>query len=215
MTDLHGHRKTATGGTAEPLSRSADAANAAQPATQQHGGATAGGFSRRFKQVAAAVLVASIFILPSIIRAGKPGAPDTAKTSLAEKAPDFVISDLNGQKFRLSDHRGKRPVLIIFSATWCGFCKAEIPHFKSLYATYAKQGLEIVNIDIQESQEKVAKFTSQNQLPYRVLLDQDGTVSGVYEIRGVPTMVLVDKNGMIVCRQCRTVETALASIMGK
>jgi peroxiredoxin len=215
MTNPRGHQKTAMGGTAAPVRRSDGAVNAEQPATQQRDGATAGGFSRRLKQVAAAVLVASIFILPSVIRAGKPGAPDTAKTSLAEKAPDFVVSDLNGQKFRLSDHRGKRPVLIIFSTTWCTFCKAEIPHFKSLFATYAKRGLEVVNVDIQESQEKVAKFASQNQLPYRVLLDQDGTVSGVYEILGVPTMVLVDKNGMIVCRQCRTVETVLASIMGK
>ena len=77
------------------------------------------------------------------------------------------------------------------------------------------QGVEIVNIDIQESKEKVAKFTAQNQLPYRVLLDEDGTVSGVYEVRGVPTMILVDKNGMIVCRQCRAVEPLLASIMKK
>jgi peroxiredoxin len=145
--------------------------------------------------------------------AAKQKPPDITKTTIEEKAPDFVLTDLQGQKFRLSDHRGKRPVLIIFSTTWCTFCKAEIPHFKALHATYAKQGLEIVNIDIQESQEKVSKFTAQNQLPYRVLLDQDGTVSGVYDVRGVPTMVLVDRNGLIVCRQCRTVETLLEPMM--
>jgi len=137
------------------------------------------------------------------------------KNARRGKGPDFVLTDLKGQKFRLSDHRGKRPVLIIFSTTWCTFCKAEIPHFKSLYATYAQQGLEVVNIDIQEPKEKVAKFASQNQLPYRVLLDEDGSVSGVYEIRGVPTMVLVDKKGMVACRQCRTVESVLASMMKK
>jgi len=131
------------------------------------------------------------------------------------KGPGLRPERPAGQKFRLSDHRGKRPVLIIFSTTWCTFCKAEIPHFKSLYSTYAQQGLEVVNIDIQEPKEKVAKFASQNQLPYRVLLDEDGAVSGVYEIRGVPTMVLVDKNGMIACRQCRTVESVLSSIMKK
>ena len=158
-------------------------------------------------------MIACLFTLPSAIRAAKQKSFDITKTPVEEKAPDFVLTDLKGQKFRLSDHRGKQPVLIIFSATWCTFCKAEIPHFKSLHATYAKQGLEIVNIDIQESKEKVARFASQNQLPYRVLLDEDGSVSGVYEIRGVPTMVLVDKNGMIVCRQCRTVESVLASMM--
>ncbi len=171
--------------------------------------------ARRFTRIAMAALIACLLVYPTAIRAAKQNAVDITKTPVEEKAPDFVLTDLQGQKFRLSDHRGKRPVLIIFSTTWCTFCKAEIPHFKALHATYAKQGLEIVNIDIQESKEKVAKFTAQNQLPYRVLLDRDGTVSGVYEVRGVPTMVLVDKKGLIVCRQCRTVETMLDSIMKK
>jgi len=158
-------------------------------------------------------LITCLFALPFDAFAAQQKPLDSTKTTIAEKAPDFVLTDLQGQKFRLSDHRGKRPVLIIFSTTWCTFCKAEIPHFKSLHATYAKQGLEVVNIDIQESQEKVSKFTAQNQLPYRVLLDRDGTVSGVYDVRGVPTMVLVDRNGLIVCRQCRAVETFLESMM--
>jgi peroxiredoxin len=176
---------------------------------QAAGNALAGEFTR----MAAAALIACMFALPFGALAANPKPLDLTKTTIQEKAPDFVLTDLQGQQFRLSDHRGKRPVLIIFSTTWCTFCKAEIPRFKSLHATYAKRGLEIINIDIQESKEKVSKFTTQNQLPYRVLLDRDGTVSGVYEVRGVPTMVLVDKNGMIVCRQCRSVETLLESML--
>ena len=175
------------------------------------GKALAGGF----KGIAVALVIACLFTLPSALRAAKQKSFDITKTPVEEKAPDFVLTDLNGQKFRLSDHRGKRPVLLIFSTTWCTFCKAEIPHFKALYETYAKQGLEVVNIDIQESKEKVARFAAQNQLPYRVLLDEEGAVSGVYEIRGVPTMILVDINGMITCRQCRSVDSVLSSMMQK
>ncbi|MCL2670216.1 MAG: TlpA family protein disulfide reductase [Syntrophaceae bacterium] len=123
-----------------------------------------------------------------------------------EKAPDFILKDLEGQQFRLSDHREKRPVLIIFSTTWCTFCESEIPHFKSLHAKYGQQGLEIVNIDIRESQTKVASFAAQHQLPYQILLDEDATVSRIYEILGVPSLVLVGKDGIIVCRQCQNVE---------
>ncbi len=140
---------------------------------------------------------------------------ETAKTAIAEKAPDFVLKDLNGRRYRLSDVKGKQPVLIIFSTTWCPSCKEEIPHFKSLHETYAKRGLEIVNIDLQESQEKVAKFATRNGLPYRVLLDEDGAVGGIYEIRGVPSMVLVDQNGNILCRQCQKVEPLLEAILKK
>lgn len=168
-----------------------------------------------FKRIAIAILIASVFTLPPGARAANPQQFDITKLTIENKAPDFVLTDLNGQKFRLSDHKGKRPVLIIFSTTWCTFCRAEIPHFKSLYTSYAKQGLEIVNIDIQESKEKVAKYASKHEFPYRTLLDEDGTVSGIYEVKGVPTLILVDKNGMIVCRQCRTVDTLLKTMMKK
>lgn len=166
-------------------------------------------------KVFAMVAIASIFTLPSDTGAANTKQYDITKLTRDIKAPDFVLTDLKGQQYRLSDRKGKNPVLIIFSATWCTFCVQEIPNFKSLHATYASQGLEIVNIDIQESKEKVARFAARHELPYRTLLDQDGTVSGIYEVRGVPTLVLVDKNGLIVCSQCRNVEAAIKSIMKK
>ncbi|MHB8770258.1 MAG: TlpA family protein disulfide reductase [Syntrophales bacterium] len=184
-----------------------------QPDQGQRSGRSGKGFSPRVKGIAMALAIACIFTIPSAIRAAKQKSVDITKPPVEEKAPDFVLTDLEGRQFRLSDHRGKRPVLLIFSTTWCTFCKAEIPHFKTLHGTYAKQGLEVVNIDIQESKEKVAKFAAQNQLPYRVLLDEAGTVSSVYEIRGVPTMILVDKNGMVACRQCRSVDSVLSAMM--
>lgn len=172
-------------------------------------------FTGGFKRIAMAVLIASVFTLPPGAGAANPQPFDITKLTIESKAPDFVLTDLNGRNFRLSDHKGKRPVLIIFSTTWCSFCRAEIPHFKSLYASYANLGLEIVNIDIQESKEKVAKYAAKYKLPYRTLLDEDGTVSGVYEVKGVPTLILVDKSGMIVCRQYRTVDTLLKTMIKK
>jgi peroxiredoxin len=182
--------------------------------------AATGRFLSVFGWVAAVMMIASVLLFPADARSVGSKPPAVAQPTAAaktadsvEKAPDFVLKDVNGQKFRLSDFRGKRPVLIIFSATWCTFCREEIPHFKSIHATYAKQGLEMVNIDIQESKEKVAKFTARYGLPYRVLLDEDGTVGGIYDIRGVPSMVLVDQNGNILCRQCQRVEPLIETLL--
>jgi len=177
--------------------------------------AAAGRVLTGFWWLTAVVVTASVLLLPPNARSSDLQPPAAAKTAFVEKAPDFVLKDLNGRKFRLSDFRGKQPVLIIFSATWCTFCKEEIPHFKSIHAAYMKQGLEIVNIDIQESKEKVAKFVARYGLPYRVLLDVDGTVAGIYDIRGVPSMVLVDPNGNILCRQCQRVEPLIESLLKK
>lgn len=182
---------------------------------------TAGAYLFRFRWFAAAVMMAAVFLLPPDARSfgSKPQAAPppsaAAKPAFTEKAPDFVLKDLNGRKFRLSDYRGKQPVLIIFGATWCTFCREEIPHFKAIHEAYAKQGLEIVNIDIQESKEKVAKFSAKYGLPYRVLLDEDGAVAGIYDIRGVPSMVLVDPNGNILCRQCQRVEPLIETLLKK
>jgi peroxiredoxin len=188
------------------------------PRGARHAAATAaaGRSLSGFWWFAAVVMIASVLLLPSDGRSFGPKPPAVLKTAaFVEKAPDFVLKDLNGRKFRLSDFRGKQPVLIIFSATWCTFCREEIPHFKSIHAAYAKQGLEIVNIDIQESKEKVAKFTAKYGLPYRVLLDEDGVVGGIYDIRGVPSMVLVDLNGNILCRQCQRVEPLIETLLKK
>jgi peroxiredoxin len=135
-------------------------------------------------------------------------------SSVDSKAPDFVLEDLNGQEFKLSNRRG-HPVLIVFSTTWCTYCRERIPYLKEIYKNYTNRGLEMINIDIQESHERVSRFASDYQLPYNVLLDADGAVSRTYGVQGVPTIILVDKDGKIVCRDCRILQDILATMLGK
>ena len=137
-----------------------------------------------------------------------------AKDVREEKAPDFVLKDLQGRKFRLSENWGK-PVLLIFGATWCPYCRDEIPRLKDIYANYSKRGLVILNIDIQESKEKVSRFAESYKLPYRVLLDEKADVAESYGVQGVPTMFLIDKKGMILCRPCRSVEPLIEKMLKK
>lgn len=134
--------------------------------------------------------------------------------SAGSKAPDFVLKDLNGQEFKLSNRKGN-PVLIVFSTTWCTYCRTRIPYLKEIHKNYSNRGLEMVNIDIQESHEKVSRFASEYQLPYQVLLDQNRTVSDTYYVRGVPTIILIDRDGKIVCRDCQTLQDVLATMLGK
>jgi peroxiredoxin len=127
---------------------------------------------------------------------------------------DFVLMDLEGKRFKLSDHKG-RPVLLIFSTTWCTYCRSEIPHFKNIYSRYAPLGLVVVNVDIQEPKARVARFADQHDLPYRVVLDEDGGVSMAYNILGVPSMILLSREGRILCRYCRSTEEVLDNLFKK
>ena len=141
-------------------------------------------------------------------------APAFAQPPAGALAPAFALKDLSGKTFSLGDQKGK-PVLIIFSTTWCAYCRTEIPNFKKIYDTYAKRGLVVVNIDIGEPKSRVARFAEQHKLPYRVLLDEDGRVAEAYEIRGVPSLVLMDGKGRMVCHQCRSVESYLKILFEK
>ncbi len=124
----------------------------------------------------------------------KPNVPLKQKTI---PAPDFSLQDLKGETFKLSEQLGK-PVVIFFGTTWCPSCRSEIPAYKAIYEKYAKRGLKVVYIDINEPAEKVARFTESRSLPYLVLLDNDGSVSDDYKIVGVPTLVLINKRGNII-----------------
>lgn len=112
-------------------------------------------------------------------------------------APDFTLKDLQGKTFRMSAQRGK-PVLIFFGTTWCPGCRAEIPRYKKVYADFAPRGLEVIYINIMEPAKKVARFAQAQALPFRTLLDEDGSVGGAYNVVGVPMIMLVDKEGRVI-----------------
>ena len=123
-------------------------------------------------------------------------------------APNFTLSDLQGQEVSLNDLKGK-VVLLNFWGTWCGPCVKEIPDFIELYDKYNKEGLEIVGIAIQSgSPENIKLFSEHYKINYPILTDINGnesykafsdygTISGV-GMRAVPTTFLIDRDGYIV-----------------
>ncbi len=160
------------------------------------------------------LLVLSLVGYVSAENSSKKGKWDIKEQNIEEKAPDFVLEDLQGKKVKLSDYKGK-VVLLVFSTTWCSYCREEIPSLKKIYSQYKGKGLDILNIDIQESQKKASSFAAKHKLPYPVLLDKDGEIAAAYNVRGVPTQVLIDKNGTILCRACRSVDSLLKRLLGK
>ena len=108
----------------------------------------------------------------------------------------FTLSDLAGNEVSLSDLRGQK-VLVNFWAPWCGPCRIEIPALVKAYAEYHDQGLEIVAINMLEDPQRVAAFVEQFGMSFPVLLDRDGKVAQSYFVRGIPTSVFVDEEGII------------------
>lgn len=128
------------------------------------------------------------------------GSESTQSESTVEKlmAPDFILKDLQGNNVKLSDYKGKI-VILNFWATWCGYCKDEMPEF-SQYDKQLQQEKDavILAIDSEESEAKVKKFVSDNNIDLKVLLDVDGEVTKLYApygIQGFPTTFFINSDG--------------------
>lgn len=115
-----------------------------------------------------------------------------------EAAPNFQLRDLNGQLVSLSDLRGK-VVLLNFWATWCDPCKDEMPRIVAAFHHYREAGLQVlaVNLTDQESLGDVRKFVDVYHVPFPVALDRKGKVRRRYALRGVPTSVFIDGQGLV------------------
>jgi len=116
-------------------------------------------------------------------------------TSPGTVAPDFTLPDLEGQEVKLSDLRGKT-VLLDFWATWCAPCRAVMPVVELLHREFNDKGLVVFGVDDEDPQ-VIVKFLQQSGYTLPTLRDPDRRVYNRYEVGGIPTMILIDKQGKI------------------
>ena len=128
-------------------------------------------------------------------------------------APDFNLKDMQGKSVRLSDFRGRKAVLLVFSTTWCPHCREQVSDNNNIYSRYRNKGLEVFHIDIEEPPDRIAAFIKKYKVQYPVLLDRSGKVGEQYRIVGVPAYVLVDRAGKIVCNPCQSPENTIPSLL--
>lgn len=115
---------------------------------------------------------------------------------IGAQAPDFALRDLEGNEVRLSDYRGKT-VLLTFWATWCGPCRLEMPTFEDRYQELKDDGFTVLGLNYDEPVEDVSAFRDELGLSFPLLLDPGGSVQRLYRIRGYPSSIFVDDQGVV------------------
>ncbi|MCQ9208565.1 MAG: TlpA family protein disulfide reductase [Omnitrophica bacterium] len=114
-----------------------------------------------------------------------------------EIASDFTLTTVDGEKIVLSDILRTRKAVLKFWATWCPYCREVIPQMEKFYREN-KDKVAVIGIDIKESKTKVENFIRKIEISYPIALDTDGSVARLYKVRGVPTIVVVDKDSKII-----------------
>ena len=155
----------------------------------------ASGFASRAWVAGAAVLLAGL----GLIVLGEDVDDPITRGSVA---PDFALgTPLGDGKLTLSQFRGQ-VVLVNFWATWCKPCEDEIPSMEQLYRGLRRQdeGFELLAVSVDESPTAVRDFMDQHSISFPVLLDPQQQVSRLYQTRGFPESLLIDRRGRVVER---------------
>ncbi len=142
----------------------------------------------------ASLLIGLLLLIPAVHgeTAEKTGIT-VPKTRLP--APEFTLPDLSGKSVSLQQFQGK-VILLNFWATWCAPCREEMPDMQLLWEDLRDQGFVILALSADRGhQDAVARFASQLQLDFPILLDPDGEVRNAYEVIALPQSYLIGRDG--------------------
>jgi thiol-disulfide isomerase/thioredoxin len=123
--------------------------------------------------------------------------PAATESDLVGKPLELSGTTASGGAFAWETYRGK-VVLVDFWATWCGPCRREMPNVKALHEKLRERGFDVVGVSLDEDQEALAAYLEENEIAWETLAGE-GTqqLAEKYSVRGIPTMMLVDKDGKI------------------
>lgn len=130
-------------------------------------------------------------VAPPVARdAGLPTAPRAGAL-----APNFRLQTTDGRTLRLSDLRG-RPVVLNFWATWCDYCVTEMPALQHVAGTYGNR-IAVVGVNVGETDAKARAFAGPKGIHYPLVLDPELDVAGAYQVRAMPTSLIIDADGVV------------------
>lgn len=140
-------------------------------------------------------LVMGLFVLPLL------GAKQAEKSPLVgQLSPEFLLPYVSparaGSAQRLSDLQG-RPVVLDFWASWCGPCRAESAVLARVAQRFASDKLLVLGVATSDDRGSVARFLARSPLGYDSVFDDQDVAASLYHVQGLPTLVLIAKDGSV------------------
>ena len=122
----------------------------------------------------------------------------TASESIVT-APDFSVTDKDGNSVFLSDFFGK-PIVVNFWATWCSPCTSEMPHFEEAYKSHGDEVIFLM-VNVGDNRDKAYKFGANNGYTFPIYHDSNYSASIAYNVSSIPGTLFINSNGELVHTQ--------------
>jgi thiol-disulfide isomerase/thioredoxin len=146
---------------------------------------------RHFLSAAAGLIL--LAISPVLLAQGYGMTPVAGKP----EAPGLRLPDVDGKTVDIAGYRG-RVVLVNFWASWCPPCRKEFPSLDRVRKAFKPTELEVLAVNVGEDAETAFSFAGMADFP--VLLDRDSKAMGAWSVMGLPTTLLVDREGKVAFR---------------
>jgi thiol-disulfide isomerase/thioredoxin len=119
------------------------------------------------------------------------------KIGIGNPVPDVQGIDLDGNIVKLASFKGK-VVLFDFWATWCGPCKAMIPHEREMVGNLSDKHFALVSVNVDEKKDTLAEFLENEKMPWLHWWEgPKGAIAKMFKVRAYPTIYLIDAKGIV------------------
>lgn len=128
------------------------------------------------------------------------GGPAAVGPRIGQPAPDFALTDLDGNALQLGDLRG-RPVILNFWASWCGPCVEEFPLLQKGLARHRADDVAVVGIVFRDNSEAARDFMARMGASWTAAMDPGELTARSFGVIAAPESIFIDRDGIVRGRQ--------------
>lgn len=143
------------------------------------------------------VALASLALLPVFAPAADEADKKYPTLEVGAVPFDELGKDIDGNKVTISEHHGK-VVIVSFWASWCGPCRKELPILANIAKKVGPDHLKVISINFQDEQKPFKVIADAlKTLPITILRDANGKAARKFQVKGIPRMIIIDRDGKV------------------